>query len=139
MATKITRKSNTRPPLLPGVTLFNIVAIIIVVGLIGLAGFLVDNRNQKNAQTASEKIAGEQIVSYDGVNGKNALEILKSTADIRTEETVIGVFVTKINGIENDNEHYWMFYVNNELANVSADQYQTNDTDKVQWRYETFQ
>lgn len=137
MPKKITAKSNkNKQPLLNGFSWLNIIAITVVIVLVGLFGFLVDNRNHNVAKERNEKIAGTQVIKYDGVDGKNALEILKKSANIRTEETVIGVFVSKINDVENDNQHYWMFYVNGDLANVSADQYQTKNTDKIEWRYE---
>jgi hypothetical protein len=82
----------------------------------------------------------EQVVSYVGVDGKNALELLKSTATVETQNYEgIGELVTSINGIPSTAENYWIFYVNGEQAQVGAGEYITKSTDQLSWRYEQAQ
>ena len=81
----------------------------------------------------------EKTISYTGQDGKTALDILKDSHTIKTQDSSIGVFVISIDETSNTDTEYWMFYVNDQLAPVGADQYQTKNTDKIEWRFEKLQ
>jgi len=115
--------------------LINVIAIIVLIGLVGLGGHLLGRFNQKE-KTVTTEISGVQTLSYEGETGKNALELLQSKAKVETSDSSFGSFVMSINGTANTTDHFWMFYVNGQLASVGADQYQTKDGDKIEWRYE---
>lgn len=117
-------------------TLLNVVAMVIVIVIAGLVGWGVDLARQNKASKNTPAVAAVQAVTYDGQDGQNALDLLKQIATVQTQDSSMGVFVTSINGIENTNTQYWMFYVNGELASVAADQYQTKSSDKIEWRYQ---
>lgn len=121
-----------------GLSPMNIVAMIIVLAIFGFIGFFAAQKNDTNSKPAEQSVAAVQAIAYDGENGKNALDLLKSKAEIQTQDSSIGVFVISINGISNSEDHFWMFYVNGELAQVSADQYTTQNGDKIEWRYDQF-
>lgn len=114
--------------------LINVVAIIVLIGLVGLGGHFLGRFDQN--KKATTEISGVQTLSYEGENGKNALELLESKAKVETSDSSLGSFVMSINGTANTTDHFWMFYVNGQLASVGADQYQTKDGDKIEWRYE---
>lgn len=124
----------------------NFIAIIILVGLLVIGGSLLGNYvSQKQAQ---KSVAGTQIefnpvvektISYDGQNGKNALDLLKASHEVESQDSSIGIFVTAIDGTKNEDNKYWMFYVDGKLAASGADQYQTKDGEKIEWRYESLQ
>ena len=117
-----------------GIGVVNIVAMAIVIILFGAGGHFL-GKNVSNTKT-EKQVAAAQVVSYDGQDGKNALDILKEKADIKVQDSSIGTFVLSINGTSNSEDHYWMFYVNDELSPFGADQYQTKGSDKIEWRYE---
>ena len=81
----------------------------------------------------------EKTISYEGQDGKTALELLDEKYDIKTEQSSIGVFVTSIDGDENTFDKYWMFYIDDQLAPVGAEAYQTKADEKIEWRYEKLQ
>ena len=125
--------------------LMNFVAIIIVGAILVIGGSLLGNWvSQKQAE---KSIAGtfnfqpvvEKVISYEGQDGKTALELLKEGRDVKTEESSIGVFVTGIDDTENTNEKFWMFYVDDQLAPLGADQYKTKAGEKIEWRFEKLQ
>lgn len=117
--------------------LISVLAIIVLIFLVGIAANFLGkhNKNQKTAQVETQ-IAGTQTVAYDGEEGKTALDLLRDKAEIQTEDSSLGVFVTSINGTANTNTNYWMFYVDGKLAPTAADQYQTKAGEKIEWRYE---
>lgn len=124
----------------------NFIAIIILAGILIVGGSLLGNHVSK--KQAAKQVAGiettlqpvvEKTVSYEGENDKTALELLKAKNKIEIQESSIGVFVTSINDTPNQDNKYWMFYVDGNLASTSADQYKTKDGEKIEWRYETLQ
>ncbi|MDO8686759.1 MAG: DUF4430 domain-containing protein [Candidatus Berkelbacteria bacterium] len=122
-----------------GISLINIVAIVVLIALVGIGGhFLGKFKENKVEVSTSSQISGVQTFSYEGENGKNALELLKSKADAQVSESSLGSFVMSIDGTGNSDSQFWMLYVNGELATTGADQVQTKDGDKIDWRFETF-
>ena len=120
------------------VGLINIIAIIVVLVILGAIGYGA-SKHQTAAEKQKQEVASVQAISYDGEEGKTALDLLKTKAEVQTQDSSIGSFVTEINGTTNTDDHFWMFYVNGELAPVASDQYQTKNGDKIEWRYEAIQ
>lgn len=124
----------------------NFIAVIILAAILILGGSLLGSYvSNKQAQ---KSVAGTQIqfqpvvektISYDGQEGKNALELLNASHEVKTEESTVGIFVTSIDNTVNESDKYWMFYVDGQLAPVGADQYTTKNDEKIEWRYERFQ
>lgn len=85
-----------------------------------------------------EQNSQAKTVTYQGVEGKNALELLKLNALAIVQPSKDGSFVQSINGIKNSDKEFWIFYVNGEMASVASDKYITKDTDVVEWKYESF-
>jgi hypothetical protein len=79
----------------------------------------------------------KKIVSYEGQTGKTALSILQSLANVTTQSSSYGEFVTGINGIEaNGKTEFWSFYVNGKMASEGAGTYKTTNGEKIEWRIE---
>lgn len=72
---------------------------------------------------------------------KTVLEILSQIAQennfsLESKDSDFGVFIEEISGVKNSQDHFWMYYVNGQMAEVSADQYQLQHDDVVEWKYE---
>jgi len=122
------------------------IAAIILLLILGIIGIVAGPIAEKNK--ASKEVAGieaqalpktVQTVSYEGQDGKTALEILKETHNIKTQESSMGIFVTSINDTTNTPDTFWMFYINNQLGPIGADQYKTKAGEKIEWRFEKFE
>lgn len=127
-------------------SLINFVAIIILGAILIIGGSLLGNRvAKKQADQAVSGLANQykpavqKTVAYEGQDGKTALELLKASHEVKAEDSSMGSFVTSIDGTENTTDTYWMFYVNDQLSSVSADKYQSKNTDKIEWRFEQLQ
>ena len=120
-----------------------IIIIITLAILIGIGAFI--GRYQKPASpevsgiTSSEipTIAASKVISYEGKTGENVLSLLNKNHQVEAEDSPAGAFVNAIDGVKNSESDYWMYYVNDEPGEVAADQYQTKDGDKIEWRYES--
>jgi len=75
-----------------------------------------------------------QYVTYHGVAGRTALELLKSHATVQTKTSSYGEFVTSINGNDGGGKKYWTFYVNGAEAQTGAGVYITTDSDTIEWK-----
>ena len=80
-----------------------------------------------------QKKAGSDI-SYKGVQGKTALELLKANHKVETQMFSGSEFVKSIDSLTPDSNHYWSFMVNGIESPVGAGQYVTKDGDTVEWQ-----
>ncbi len=103
--------------------------------LLGLSIYKVAINKVKPTVLSLEQV-NPKIIQYQGIEGKNAFELLKAKNQVVSKESSFGAFVSEINGIKNTDKEFWMFYVNGELAKVAADKYITKNTDKIEWRFE---
>ena len=69
---------------------------------------------------------------------QTALELLQSQASIETTEYgEAGQFVTSIDGVAADSQHYWAFYLNDQYAEAGASQTILKSGDTIKFVYET--
>jgi len=111
--------------------IIGIVAALIIVG--GGYGFWY----QKHNATTSSSLVSEQTktINYDGVEGQSAYELLKSKYPVEASESSFGVMVLSINGLKATSTEFWLYSVNGQQLDVSADKYITHSGDKVTWEY----
>lgn len=120
---------------------------LLVLLLIGSGTTLVAWRmhNQKPApsravaadHTTATKPAAITHLSYKGVEGKTALDLLKQHATVVTKDSSYGPYVDSINGVAGGTSgKYWTFYVNGAQAQVGAGAYVTHGTDTIEWKFE---
>lgn len=73
-------------------------------------------------------------LSYQGQDGKNALELLKSHAKVETKHFSFGDQVMSINGTAGNGPKYWTLYVNGQESTVGAGAYVTKNSDDIMWK-----
>jgi len=110
----------------------NIIAIVVLVGLLILAGWGIS----KYSKDSVPQVAAAQTLDYDCSEGQTALGVLKEKAEVKTQDSDYGVYVDEINGTANDDGGFWIYYINGEMGEVGADQYSCQDGDKIEWRFE---
>ncbi len=120
-----------------------------ILGLIVLVGAVYyfssqpkpeSNRNENlSNQTASEPAEAvlAEVFSYQGEEGKSALELLKAKAEVTESQPG---FVESINGRKADSgkREFWGFYVNGHPSEVGAGSYQTKAADVIEWKITTY-
>jgi len=112
------------------------VALVLLGLLIWGGRYVIKQGVSKKAAWQTQEV---KTISYLGVEGKNALELLRNTHQVDFQTSDFGVFVTEIDGVKNTSDTFWMYYVNDKLAEVAADQYVTKEGDKIEWKYEKAQ
>ncbi|OGE84637.1 MAG: hypothetical protein A3J48_03580 [Candidatus Doudnabacteria bacterium RIFCSPHIGHO2_02_FULL_46_11] len=115
--------------------LSGIIALAVILGLL----FVTDGRVADRGLNQTEEAASQTVneISYRGAQGQTALALLRQGHQVTTKEfTGLGEFVTAIDGVEAGSSHFWAFYVNDQMAQVGADQYVTREGDRVVWKLE---
>lgn len=129
------------------VKLFIITLIIVVFGV--FAGILVFNQKvpEKNLQKEQsvEKIDllvdyGEdisKIFELEFKQGDTVFDLLQETdLDLEYTEYETGVFIKEISGIKNgQNDKYWLYYINNEMAQKACNKLEVKKGDKIEFRF----
>jgi len=115
-------------------TVFYVVAaLILAFGLYLL--FPVSNNNDTNN---TQSIEQSSEISYKGVEGKTAMELLKASHQVEVQSFDFGDMVQSIDGKKPGEGETWSFYVNGKLASVGADAYQTKNSDTITWKIEKY-
>lgn len=111
-------------------------AIVVVLGGTTAATVAIKHHHSTSLRSAEAVVqTAPHQLSYKGVSGKNALELLKMHAHITTKSTSFGPLVESINGVQGGGK-YWMLYVNGKQAAVGAAAYVTKSADTIEWKFE---
>ncbi len=113
-----------------------VVGLVIVVLVAGFLTF----KDLQNPRQNSEEILGtqqEKQIQYQGEDGKTVFELLTGEHDVGFTQSEMGVFVTTINGLENSESEFWVYYVDDEMGPVAADKFETKNDQTIEWKYET--
>jgi|GEM_PF-1122524 len=120
-----------------------VVAALLAVSIfITSDGIKTQDRGFEKIESSSDKaeikfLEEGQKVQHSGREGYSALDALKLLTDVETKKTDFGPFVISINNVSaNQDEEFWAFYVNGEMANEGASTYMTVDGDEIEWRLE---
>jgi hypothetical protein len=118
---------------------------IVVAGLIFLLGL---NRMLRNAEspkteptpTNTQKnnaptTEASTNLTYNCEPGKTAFDLLEeiSTTRPETKDFSFGKQILSINGIEQGNDKYWLYLVDEKEATVSADNYTCQADELIKW------
>lgn len=107
-------------------------AALLVIG--GGTGVIIANQNDPQPTTTVQEVKKSEF-SYQGVEGKDALTLLKeSHTVVTTNYEGVGEMVAVIDGVKPNENQFWGFYVNGEMAQVGASSYITKDADKIVWK-----
>lgn len=91
--------------------------------------------NFKKVDTITNKTFGQEIINYDGIEGKTAYDLLKEKYKVEADQSSFGVMVKSIDGLKNSDNKFWLYSVNDKQPEVAADKYTTKAGDKIKWEY----
>lgn len=118
-------------------TLWIWIITVVVIGA-GVLGFAYRAKAPTSTSNAGANTTQSTAVSYQGEDGKNALELLKNHDTVETTtDPNLGEYVTSINGTKSGTGgKYWVYYVNGQAASLGAGQYTTKSSDSIEWKLE---
>ncbi len=117
-------------------------AAIAAIGLIvfGWANKEVTNTkkdiNTQSTQQATESSEQKktEYLSYQGEDGRTALELLKAQAEVEVKSSSLGDYVTSINGNDGGGSKFWMFFIDGKESSVGAGTYITKSNENIEWK-----
>jgi len=115
-------------------------ASIIVAGLLFTACARTDQDElPKNTGETEPAAVAEPfdsvVIGLEGVDSSSVFEILCSTHHVDYLTTAAGVFVRAIDSLENNDNFFWIYSVNDTMPQVASDKYLTSEGDSVRWHY----
>ena len=122
---------------------------IVKILLVVIAVFLIATGCTKNDETVKHQEKKVQIIIYnknkdiiydENVSTKKELliEVLKEQdeIDLKTEDGQYGEYILSINDIEQGDNYYWTYYINEEYASVGVSQYKIKNNEKYEFKIE---
>ena len=115
--------------------------LVLVVVLILTVFYVMDVRKRESQGIKLEEnksgLVDGNVFEYRGRAGVDALTLLKEKTKMEEDEAGM---VVSIDGVAANPEkrEFWGFYVNGEMAQVGAADYQTKDSDVIDWRIENY-
>ncbi len=76
------------------------------------------------------------VIELAGADSQTVFDLLKDGHEVEYKSSVIGIFVTTIDSIENSAGAYWIYSVNNSVPQVACDRYVTKNGDVVKWHFQ---
>ena len=119
---------------------------LIIVGFAGLVGgseptsdmpeqTVAANSSQASVTRVTSNEDGT-VVTYQGVEGQDAISLLKAGAEVVTEDSTLGEYVVAINGVSQTDTEYWLFYVDGQAVPERAADYVSRGGETIEWRLE---
>jgi len=96
------------------------------------------NKLETTSPTASQSEVVQKEVSYEGVDGKTAYQLLTELHQVQADSSSVGVMVKSIDGISQTDNEFWLYDVNGKEPSVGADKYETKSGDIVRWQLKSF-
>lgn len=78
------------------------------------------------------------ISTFSGLYGTTVLNVTESVVEIGAYWAGDLAFIISIDGVSQDEDHWWQYWVNGEYASVAASLYNLQDGDHVLWNLTTF-
>jgi hypothetical protein len=113
-----------------------VVLLLVLVGL-GVASSNLSSKHQ-TPTTSATATTKPQTISYQGEDGKNALELLQRNHQVQTQDSSFGTFVTSIDNVAQTENSFWLYYVDGKAGDAAADKTVTQNGQTIEWRYESF-
>ncbi|MBQ8534832.1 MAG: DUF4430 domain-containing protein [Bacilli bacterium] len=117
--------------------------------LVVIVAFLITTGCTKKEETVTSKEKEVKIIIYDKnkeviydetvlTNKELLIDVLKEQdeIDLKTENGQYGEYILSINDIEQGDNYYWTYYVNEEYASVGVSQYKIKNNEKYEFKIE---
>lgn len=116
------------------------IALFVLLFNVGLGSFLQSRTSDKPQVTVTPTQVQQkktEAFSYRGVEGQDALTLLKAKTSVEQNNSGL---VIAISGRKADDKihEFWAFYVNGKMASVGPAEYQTRNTDLIEWKIEKY-
>ncbi len=104
-------------------------------------GSKTENENDLKQSEAGDSTAlspppDSVVIELAGADSQTVFDLLKDGHEVEYKSSVMGIFVTAIDSIENSARAYWIYSVNDSVPQVASDKYVTKNGDVVKWHFQ---
>lgn len=102
----------------------------------------INSLQASSSQATATIIVAEKSYSVVVIQGETVLNAMRALTTAGTlvftgrDYSGLGFFIDSINGVQNADGKYWVFYVNGVSATIGASAQIINAGDIIEWRYE---
>lgn len=117
-----------------------LVVALVALGSLGLnqiTGFIVSDGGSREVQVNIDYGENEETFDVEIGPRDSALDALVRVATVDYEAKEMGAYITGINDVNQDDGHFWMYFVNGERPDVGCAYYHPVDGDVITFRYLT--
>ena len=79
--------------------------------------------------------ADSLLIELSGMDSFSVLDILRENHDVEFTSSAMGAFIKAIDSIENGDGYFWLYSVNDSMAQVACDRYLTDSQDVIKWYF----
>ncbi|RKX29989.1 MAG: hypothetical protein DRP47_00370 [Candidatus Zixiibacteriota bacterium] len=117
-----------------------IIAVLVVCLVYPLACIKKVDDNSTTGGIDSDTVGKEGytdsiVIEIAGAESMTVLDVLESNHQVEKKSSVMGVFVTGIDSVENGDGMYWLYSVNGSVGQVACDRFLTRTGDTVCWHF----
>jgi len=98
-----------------------------------------DTTDQMNAEGTNEQAISHPVdslvVDLTGEDSISVFDLLTASHEVDYQKSAMGVFVTAIDSVENGGGCFWIYSVNDSMAQIGCDKYIISDNDVVKWHF----
>jgi len=93
-------------------------------------------QSEAGNSTALSPTPDSVVIELAGADSQTVFDLLKDGHEVEYKSSVMGIFVTAIDSIENSARAYWIYSVNDSVPQVACDKYVTKNGDVVKWHFQ---
>ena len=120
-----------------------LLAIVAIIGLLAFHLFSKDIHSNNYEFVISiygknsDLLFNQELVT----DNNNLLTVLENLNEINlvTETGQYGAFITSLMGQNQEDNYYWVYYINDNYATVGVENYSINNQDQIEFRLEKYQ
>ena len=123
------------------IRLFRLLGILLILALLLINGCSKKQEAKPEVETTAETLVEEitpadsivlEFVSEDSIS---VYDLLDQKHELELKTTATGSFIIGIDSTYNHEGFFWIYSVNDSMAQISCDQYMTKPGDTVRWHY----
>lgn len=105
--------------------------------IIGLLIFTSCSKQEKASDEpkVESSVHDSLAIEMVGEDGMTAFDILNEQHEVGYQSSAMGVFVKMIDSVEIGDGYYWLYSVNDSMAQEAADKLVTKSGDKIVWYF----
>ena len=106
--------------------------------VLALAVLFTGYKTQYLPRHQTALVQQQKEVTYEGKEGQNAFDLLRTKYKVESNSSSLGVMVTAIEGVRQTDKEFWLYEVNGKQPDVGADKYMTKNGDQIRWQLKGF-